>query len=165
MRLVAFFYLLIFISIPKSYGTELYSHEEAKTKIAPLLVKFKAGVSNKDVSIFEGIILFPLNISSSDTYISDDGYVKIKTQKIENIKELEEQFDSIFVPALVNLIGCVTPENMTYNRYKGFSAAYGAIWFLDIIENDSGIRRFALSSLSTNETATNKWLSQECKNT
>jgi hypothetical protein len=165
MRFVAFFYLLVFISVPKSFGTELYSHEEAKTKIAPLLDRLKAGVTKKDVSIFEEIILFPLNISSSETYVSDDGYVKIKTRKIENIKELEEQFDSIFVPTLVNLIGCVTPENMIYNRYKGFSAAYGAIWFLDIIENDSGIRRFVLSSLSTNETATNKWLAQACENT
>jgi hypothetical protein len=144
MRFVAFFYLLVFISVPKSFGTELYSHEEAKTKIAPLLDRLKAGVTKKDVSIFEEIILFPLNISSSETYVSDDGYVKIKTRKIENIKELEEQFDSIFVPTLVNLIGCVTPENMIYNRYKGFSAAYGAIWFLDIIQNDSGIRRFVL---------------------
>jgi hypothetical protein len=165
MRFVAFFYLLVFISVPKSFGTELYSHEEAKTKIAPLLDRLKAGVTKKDVSIFEEIILFPLNISSSETYVSDDGYVKIKTRKIENIKELEEQFDSIFVPTLVNLIGCVTPENMIYNRYKGFSAAYGAIWFLDIIQNDSGIRRFVLSSLSTNETATNKWLAQACENT
>lgn len=65
----------------------------------------------------------------------------------------------------MNLVDCITPENMIYNPYKGFSAAYGAIWFIDIIESDSGIRRFALSSLSTNETAINKWLAQECKNT
>ncbi|MBB1424784.1 hypothetical protein H5200_23325 [Pseudoalteromonas sp. SG43-7] len=106
-----------------------------------------------------------MNISSSETYVSDDGFLKIKTRKIENTRELEDQFDSIFVPALVNLVDCITPENMIYNPYKGFSAAYGAIWFIDIIESDSGIRRFALSSLSTNETAINKWLAQECKNT
>jgi hypothetical protein len=54
---------------------------------------------------------------------------------------------------------------MDYNPYKGFSAAYGSIWFFYIREKDSGIRRFALTSLSTNEKAINKWLALECKNT
>ena len=165
MKLVSLFCLLVFISIPKSFGVELYSHEEAKAKITPLLAKLKTGIAKKDVSVFEDIILFPLNISSSDTYVSVDGYVKIRTRKIENIEELKKQFDSIFVPVLVKLIQCVTPDNMIYNSYKGFSAAYGAIWFFDIIEDDSGVRRFALSSLSTNEAAIKKWLVQECKNT
>ena len=79
MRLVAFFYLLLFFPIPKSFGTELYSHGEAKNKIAPLLSKLKAGVTNKDVATFKQALLFPLNISSSETYVSDDGFLKIKT--------------------------------------------------------------------------------------
>jgi hypothetical protein len=165
MKLVAIFYILIFLSIPNAFSIELYSKEEAKAKIEPILAKLKIGVDKKDVSIFEEIISFPLNISSSETYVSSDGYVKIKARTINNIKELQEQFDTIFVPSLVSLIKCITPENMIYNSRKGFSAAYGSIWFFDIIEDETGIRRFALWSLSTNKDATNKWLGQECKNT
>jgi len=164
MKFVAIFYILIFLFTPYTSSMEFYSEEEAKAKIEPILAKLKAGVSKKDVSIFADIISFPLNISSSDTYVSSEGYVKIKTRKINNIKELQEKFDSIFVPSLVNLINCITPNNMNYSS-KGFSAAYGAIWFFDIIESDTNIERFVLWSLSTNETATNKWLELECKNT
>jgi hypothetical protein len=165
MKLINISCFLIILCIPSVCFGEVYSKEVAKTKITPILNKLKIGVSKKDVSIFKGIVSFPLNISSSKRYVSSDGYMKIKTRKIENIEKFQEQFDSVFVPSLVKLINCLTPENMDYNPYKGFSAAYGSIWFFDIREKDSGIRRFALTSLSTNEKAINKWLALECKNT
>lgn len=165
MKLVTILYFITILFTPYVFCTELYSQEMAQTKIDPILDKLKTGVTKKDASIFKDIISFPLNISSSKTYVSSDGYMKIKTRKIENIEQLQKQFNNVFVPSLVKLINCIKPENMDYNPYKGFSAAYGSIWFFDIIDRNSGIRRFALTSLSTNEKAINKWLALECKNT
>jgi hypothetical protein len=156
---------LIILFLPFLCFGEVYSQEVAQTKIEPILVKLKTGVANKDVSVFKDIISFPLNVSSDIRYASKDGYMRVKTQKIENIQELQDKFDAVFVPSLVRLINCINSENLKYNPYKGFSSAYGSIWFLDIRDKVTGIRRFALTSLSTNEKAINKWLSLECKNT
>ena len=164
MKLVAISCFII-LCISNSCFGEVYSQEVAQTKIEPILVKLKAGVKDKKVSIFDEIISFPLNVSSSERYVSKDGYMRVKTKKIQNPKELQKQFDTVFVPSLIRLINCINADNMEYNPYKGFSAAYGSIWFLDIRDKVTGTRRFALTSLSTNEKAINKWLSLECKNT
>ncbi len=54
---------------------------------------------------------------------------------------------------------------MMYNEYKGFEAAYGGIWFFDVISEGSNKRIFALASISTNKTAAEKWMKLNCGKT
>lgn len=157
----AFFVLLGF----RVNALELYDRDSANEHLMPILSALKDGIRKRDVSLFEGYVLFPLNISSEEKYVDADGSEKLRTKKVLNTHELQIQFDDVFTPTVVSLIDCITPENMMYNKYKGFDAAYGGIWFLDVVFEDSGKRIFALASISTNKTATEKWMKGNCGKT
>jgi hypothetical protein len=155
---------LIFLS-GVANAVELYDRDLANEKLTPILSVLKVGIKKHDVSIFEKYVLFPLNISYEEKYVTADGKVKLRTEKIQTASELQERFDDIFTPTVVSLIDCITPENMMYNKYKGFDAAYGGIWFFDVIIEDSGKRLFVLASISTNKTAIEKWMQGNCDKT
>lgn len=149
----------------KVYAFETYERDLANEKLMPILSALKDGIRKRDVSKFEEYLLFPLNISSEKKYVSADGSVKLKTKKILSAHELQVQFDDVFTTTVIGLIECITPENMMYNKYKGFDAAYGGLWFFDVVFEDSGKRIFALASISTNKTATEKWMKLNCGET
>lgn len=155
---------LIFLS-GVANAVELYDRDLANEKLTPILAVLKIGIKKHDVSVFEKHVLFPLNISSEEKYVTADGKVKLRAEKIQTASELQERFDDVFTPTVMALIDCITPENMTYNKYKGFDAAYGGIWFFDVIFDDSGKRFFALASISTNKKATEKWMKGNCVKT
>ncbi|MBB1335829.1 hypothetical protein H5200_21860 [Pseudoalteromonas sp. SG43-7] len=162
MQILTFF-LLILLALPSNSQTyAIYDRETAEAKVAPVLNALKEGVRTKNVELFSSYIFFPLNISSAQVITKDDA-LPIKPQKILTKEELQQRFDEIFTDTLIDLINCITPQNMIYDKYKGFDAAYGAIWFFDIVYEDSGKRLYALSSLSHEKNATNKWLDQNCK--
>lgn len=143
-------------------AVELYDMEQANEKLTPILSALKNGIEKHDVSMFEEYVLFPLNISYEETYVTIDGKIKLKTEKVQHASELQERFNDIFRPTVIKLIDCITPEMMTYDRYRGFDAANGGIWFYDVILEDTGKRTFALSSISKNKTSTAKWVKEHC---
>lgn len=146
-------------------AVELFDRDLANEKLTPILPVLKAGIKKHDVSIFEKYVLFPLNISYEEKYVTADGKVKMRTEEIQTASEFQKRFDDIFTPTVVSLIDCITPENMTYNKYKGFEAAYGGIWFYDVVFDDTSKRLFALASISTNKKATEKWIKVHCDKT
>lgn len=143
-------------------AVELYDREQANEKLTPILSALKNCIKKHDVSMFEEYVLFPLNISYEETYVTADGKIKLKTEKIQQASELQKRFNDIFTPTVINLIDCITPEIMTYDRYRGFNAAYGGIWFYDVIFENTGKRIFALSSISKNIKSTSKWIKEHC---
>ena len=157
-------YLALFLILLSSgvNAVELYDREQANEKLTPILSALKNGIKKHDVSMFEEYVLFPLNISYEETYVTADGKIKLKTEKIQQVSELQKRFNDIFTPTVINLIDCITPEIMTYDRYRGFNAAYGGIWFYDVIFEDTGKRIFALSSISKNIKSTSKWIKEHC---
>jgi len=162
MKILTFFLLILIVLPCKSQTYPIYDRETAEAEIAPVLNALKEGVKTKNVELFSNYIYFPLNISSAQVIKKDDG-LSITSQKILTKDELQHRFDEIFTDTIIDLVNCITPQNMIYDKYKGFDAAYGAIWFLDIVYEDSGERLFALSSISHEINSTNKWLSQNCK--
>jgi|GEM_PF-4825869 len=165
MKLTAsIFTLLVFFS-SKANAVELYDRDSANKKLMPILSALKIGIKKRDVSVFQEYVSFPLNVSSEEKYVTADGSVKLRTKKVLNADALQKQFDSVFTPTVVSLIDCITPENMMYNKYKGFDAAYGGIWFFDVVFESTGKRIFALASISTNKTATEKWMTGNCGKT
>lgn len=157
-------YLALFLILLSSgvNAVELYDREQANEKLTPILSALKNGIKKHDVSMFKEYVLFPLNISYEETYVTADGKIKLKTEKIQQASELQKRFNDIFTPTVINLIDCITPEIMTFDRYRGFNAAYGGIWFYDVIFEDTGKRIFALSSISKNIKSTSKWITEHC---
>jgi hypothetical protein len=162
MKLLTFFLLILFVLPCNSQTYPIYDRETAEAKIAPVLNALKEGVRTKNAELFSSYIYFPLNISGAQV-ITKDGALPVTPQTILTKEELQQRFDEIFTDTLIDLVNCITPQNMIYDKYKGFDAAYGAIWFFDIVYDDSGKRLYALSSLSHEINATNKWLGQNCK--
>ncbi len=144
-------------------AVELFDRDVANEKLSPILTVLKEGIKKHDVSIFEKYVLFPLNISYEEQYVAADGTVKLRTEKIQTASELQQRFDDVFTPTVVRLIDCMTPEKMMYNKYKGFAAASGGIWFLDVFSKDTRERMFVLSSISTNKTVTENWIKLNCE--
>lgn len=162
MKSITFLILILFSFPSNSEDHPIYDRNTAELKILPILNALKEGVRTKNVELFSDFIYFPLNISS-DQVITKEGALPITTRKIQSKEELLQKFDEVFTDIAVELIMCITPQNMTYDRYKGFYGAYGAIWFFDIVYDDTGKRLYAFSSLSHNINATNKWLDQNCR--
>ena len=79
---------------------------------------------------------------------------------IQNFAELKGMFDDIFNRTNSDLISCLTVDNMTYDRYKGFSAAYGGIWISDVIDN--GKRNFFITSITLNPKPVEMWMEKNC---
>lgn len=165
MKVSTYIFAFLVLLAGKASALELYDRDSANEHVMPTLSALKDGIRKRDVSLFEEYVLFPLNISSEEEYIAADGSEKLKTKKVLNARELQVQFDDIFTPTVMSLIDCITPENMMYNKYKGFDAAYGGIWFLDVVFEGSGERSFVLASISTNKTATEKWIKGNCGKT
>jgi len=162
MKITVCIITLITLFISPIQATEFDERDVAELKLTPVLSAVKQGVQQRDVAIFADYVSFPLNISSADKYIAADGTVKLKTKKIHTADELQAQFEHVFTPTVIRLIDCISPKNMMYNPYKGFDAAYGGIWFFDMVFERSGKRIFALASISTNKAATEKWIKLNC---
>jgi len=142
-------------------GSDLtYPKEKAKDILYPTLEGIKKAVSQKDIELLSTFIAFPLNITTNEKVSSKSGNPKNKVMMIQNFAELKGMFDDIFNRTNSDLISCLTVDNMTYDRYKGFSAAYGGIWISDVIDN--GKRNFFITSITLNPKPVEMWMEKNC---
>jgi len=140
---------------------EAYSREDALLKFSPVLSILKKAIETNDVKLLNSIVSYPFNISFPETYVAPEGNIRFRGLTVKDYDDLKEKYDSIFIHSVRFLVQCITPNNMRYDKNKGFSAAHGRIWFFDIIEPQTGIRKYALSSILV-DPKNSKWAIEEC---
>jgi len=152
----------VFISFSTIATTEkivtidtIYTESFAKELLKPRLAELKQAVANNDIELLSSLIMYPLTITSKATSTEQ------KTKnifKINNKEELIKNFRLIITPINQQFIECINISNITYNSSRGFVAAFGSFYIDDIIEN--GVRRFAITSISSDPYPVQLWMEQ-----
>lgn len=133
--------------------------ERAKVEFLPVLNAIKNAVSQQNIAELAGNIAFPLTVVTDVKKTTDT--VSYKKYPIPSSVELGRDFNKVFTELNRNLIQCLTLENMTYDRSRGYLAAYGNIWFDYVLVGSKF--EFKLTSVSLKEKVIEKWMAKNCK--
>jgi hypothetical protein len=118
----------------------------------------KATVSD-DLDALSAEISYPLTVITAERNKSEN--ISYKIFKIYDKSELASHYQQVFSGLNKRLIECLKLRNITYDRSKGYMAAYGNIWF-DYVFVDGNFK-FKLSTISLKKSVVEKWVSSNCK--
>jgi hypothetical protein len=107
------------------------------------------------------LIRFPLKLSTAETFVSNEGNVKLKSVVINSQEEFIEKYDYIFSNSLKSIISCIELSRMNVDSVNGFSVAHGNLWFNRTFEGDNQ-RKIRITSISTDDVLNLKWYQQNC---
>ena len=123
------------------------------------LANVKKATFLDDLDALSAEISYPLTVITPEKNKLKN--ISYKIFKIYNKQELVSHYQQIFSGFNKELIGCLELGNVTYDRSKGYMAAYGNIWF-DYTLVD-GKFKFKLSTISLKQSVVEKWVSSNCK--
>lgn len=112
-----------------------------------------------DLDALSAEISYPLTVITPEKNKSKN--ISYKIFKIYDKNELASHYQQVFSGVNKKLIYCLELGNVTYDRGKGYMAAYGNIWF-DYVLVD-GKFKFKLSTISLKQSVVEKWVSSTCK--
>lgn len=133
--------------------------ERAKVEFLPVLNAIKNAVSQQNIAELSGNIAFPLTVVTDFRKPTDT--VSYEKFSVPSSVELDKDFNKVFTEFNRNLVQCLTLENMTYDRSRGYLAAYGNIRFDYVLVGSKF--EFKLTSLSLKEKVIEKWVAKNCK--
>ena len=128
------------------------------SEVKKVLDDLKAAVLNDDVTALSLITRFPLNVSTSESYVTADGHIRLLTYQIESPEHLKLNFKEIFSDDQKSFVACLSVENLDIHPYRGLSAAFGGIWINRSIED----RQLRLQSISIVSSAKKRWMAENC---
>lgn len=134
---------------------ETPTKQQAVDNINDILKIARESVNNKreDLDIY---FHFPLMVTSA----SDDSNKLKRKVELYTSEDLKRNYEKVLNPTNIKLINCLNEKNLIYNRYKGFSAAFGGIWFTArYVGNDV---KYKISSITTDIKTTEKWILNNC---